>query len=72
MPDADKYRILPEQTVYDEVEYAVWRVERDRLQAEYIAASEALIELLDDNWLSAWAEFEAARAALKQHMEDHP
>ena len=66
--DADKYRILPERLTDCVTDWDV-RQERDRRQAEYIAASEAYWEDCDLNLLPA---FDAAREALLKHMEDHP
>ena len=75
MSDADKYRILPEQTVYDEADYAAWRVERDRRQAEYIAASLEDFTAHTESGIydvsKIWNRVVAARAALLAHMEAH-
>jgi len=70
MPDADKYRILyllpsgwPDSSTASDI-----AVERDRIQAEYIAASEAY-------WTAPRlnvARLDKARAALLKHMEEHP
>jgi hypothetical protein len=67
--DADKYRILPS---WWETE---WMIERDRRQAEYIAASEALEAAVTetfDTYQDAQHGFQSARAALLKHMEEHP
>jgi hypothetical protein len=73
---ADKYRILP----FWGFKGAILGRERDRLQAEYIAASEETMgvpsDMTSDDFrqadLSRFKRFYAARAALLKHMEEHP
>ena len=69
---ADKYRILP---IWG-FKGAILGRERDRLQAEYIAASEALLLVprIDRRFTFELKRiaFDAARAALLKHMEAHP
>jgi hypothetical protein len=76
---ADKYRILGLWTDEDAPMHIVH--ERDRLHAEYIAASEAQMEAGErcfdqegglDRLYLANTRWDAARAALLKHIEEHP
>jgi hypothetical protein len=69
MPDADKYRILDPYAGH-----GAEITERDRRQAEYIAAAEGWFNIPpDDDKVAYWRNrYFAARDALLKHMEEHP